>query len=196
MGAVGAESRVARVASKCAAIMAAGPVFLDTETTGLGATDQIVDLAVVDRYGQVLLDTLVKPTVPLPPEVTAVNGITPEMLEGAPSFPDIAGKLAELASGRQVITYGAGFDVKMIRQTATAWGLPSPVQSAFCAMIAYAEFYGKKGSWGDWKWQKLEAAARQCAIQMPDNLHRALADTQLLRRVFLHMVSRDPGRKR
>ena len=195
MGAV-AQTRVARVASKCATVLAAGPVFLDTETTGLGPTDQIVDLAVVDRYGQVLLDTLVKPTVPLPPEVTAVNGITPEMLEGAPGFPQIVGELAALVADRRVVTYGAGFDVKMIRQTATAWGLPSPVQSAFCAMIAYAEFHGEKGYYGDWKWQKLKAAARQCQIEMPDKLHRALAEAELLRRVFLHMVGRDPGRKR
>lgn len=193
---IGASLRVAQVSARCALILARGPLFLDTETTGLGTADEVIDLAVIDRDGQVLIDTLIKPTVPLLPEVTAVNGITPEMLAGAPEFPEVMGKLFPLVSGRQVVTYGAGFDVKMLRQTAAAWVLPSPVERAFCAMIAYAEYHGERSPWGDWKWQKLAEAARQCKVQIPDQLHRALADTELLRQVFLHMVSRNPGVRR
>lgn len=194
---MGVVTRPARVASRCATILAHDPLFLDTETTGLGTTDQVIDLAVIDSTGKVLLDTLVRPTVPLLPEVTAVNGITPEMLAGAPEWPAVAPILSGLVSGHQVVTYGAGFDVKMLRQTAAAWSLPEPIPSAFCAMIAYAEFHGERSPWGDWKWQKLEAAARQCKIGIPAlQLHRALADTEVLRQVFLHMANHCPGSRR
>ena len=37
------------------------PVFLDTETTGLGRYDEIVEVAVVDLDGSVLINTLVRP---------------------------------------------------------------------------------------------------------------------------------------
>jgi DNA polymerase-3 subunit epsilon len=196
MGVTAAETRIAAVVSRCVTALAHDPLFLDTETTGLGVTDQVVDLAVIDRTGKVLFDSLVRPTIPMPPEVSAVNGITPEMLESAPTFAEIMPVLAPIVSDRRVITYGAGFDVKMIRQTANAWRIPTPVPGAFCAMIAYAEFHGEKSAWGQWKWQKLEAAARQCRIEVPEKLHRALADTELLRRLFLHMTSHGPGSRR
>lgn len=180
--------RRARVAAKAADILRKQPVFLDTETTGLGPEDQVIDVAVVDCSGRVLLNTLVKPTVALAPEVTAVNGITPEVLEAAPTFREIMTDLHHAVFGRQVVTYGAGFDVKMIRQTADAWRLRTPVPGAFCAMLAYAEFNGQRAAWGQWKWQKLDAAAGQCGIPLPAQRHRALADAQLMRLVFLHMA--------
>ena len=37
-------------------------VILDTETTGLGDNDVIVQLGILDLNGNVLLDTLIKPT--------------------------------------------------------------------------------------------------------------------------------------
>ena len=42
-------------------VIAQNPVYLDTETTGLEKTDEIVEISIVDDSGQVLLDSLVKP---------------------------------------------------------------------------------------------------------------------------------------
>ena len=41
-------------------------IFLDTETTGLDAYAELVDIAVVDAAGRVLLDSLVRPRRPIP----------------------------------------------------------------------------------------------------------------------------------
>lgn len=38
-------------------------LILDTETTGLGHTAELVELAIVDTTGKVLFDELVKPAV-------------------------------------------------------------------------------------------------------------------------------------
>ena len=38
-------------------------LILDTETTGLDAHDEVIQLGIVDMHGNVLLDTLVRPTV-------------------------------------------------------------------------------------------------------------------------------------
>jgi DNA polymerase III alpha subunit (gram-positive type) len=52
-------------------------VILDTETTGLYDAE-IVEIAVVDPLGEALLNTLVKPTIPIPTEVIEIHGITDE----------------------------------------------------------------------------------------------------------------------
>ena len=43
-----------------------GAVVFDTETTGTGRNAEIVDIACVDLNGTVLLDSLVRPTLPKP----------------------------------------------------------------------------------------------------------------------------------
>ncbi len=71
-------------------------VVLDTETTGTDiAKDRIVELAVVKfeysratgEVGRVLgaYDGLEDPGMPIPPEATAVHGITDEMVRGSGS---------------------------------------------------------------------------------------------------------------
>lgn len=43
-----------------------GFVILDTETTGLGFDDEIVEISIIDCAGYVLLNTLVKPSKSIP----------------------------------------------------------------------------------------------------------------------------------
>ena len=48
--------------AKCSAIarrwLDENPLFLDTETTGLGTNDEIAQNAIVDRYGTPAINTL------------------------------------------------------------------------------------------------------------------------------------------
>ena len=64
-------------------------LILDTETTGLNAHDEVIQLGIVDMRGIVLLDTLVRPTNPIAPEARAIHGITDEVLAQAPSFSNL-----------------------------------------------------------------------------------------------------------
>jgi hypothetical protein len=64
-------------------------LILDTETTGLDDHDEVIQLAMIDMHGNVLLDTLVKPTVCVTPEARTVHGITDEVLAQAPSFSNL-----------------------------------------------------------------------------------------------------------
>lgn len=42
-------------------------LFLDTETTGLsGQKDRIVEIAIIGEDGEVVIDTLVNPGIPIP----------------------------------------------------------------------------------------------------------------------------------
>jgi len=67
-------------------------VFLDLETTGLSPRDDgITEIgAVILRAGEEPREwsTLVKPPLPIPPEIAALTGITNEMVRDAPRFAD------------------------------------------------------------------------------------------------------------
>lgn len=55
-------------------------LFIDTETTGLGDDAEIVEICIIDSHGFILLNTLVKPTKPIPDEAIAIHGITMKWL--------------------------------------------------------------------------------------------------------------------
>jgi len=61
-------------------------LILDTETTGLDEHAEIVEIAVIDCTGAVLLDTLVRPAGPIPAEAVEIHGITNEMVVQIPFF--------------------------------------------------------------------------------------------------------------
>jgi DNA polymerase-3 subunit epsilon len=132
-------------------------IILDTETTGLGPTDQIIQLGIIDRDGTILLDTLTKPTCRISPDAYAIHGITEAMLADAPPFAEIAPRLTELLAGRRLAIYNADFDTRLLRQSAAAAGVVLPALSADCVMRAYSAWIGQ---WsrrrGSYRWQALQ----------------------------------------
>ena len=103
-------------------------LILDTETTGLDAHDEVIQLAIVDMQGNVLLHTLVRPTVPVGTEARAIHGITDEVLAEAPYFAQLYDTIAGLLGNRSVLAYHADFDRRLLAQTCAKYGLP-PLES-------------------------------------------------------------------
>ena len=155
-------------------------LILDTETTGLGNDAEIVEITLLDTTGEILLNTLVKPRRPIPPEATAIHGITNEMVADAPSWIKVCSKFYHLISGRKVVIYNSDYDTRLLGQTNAANWIVGPCcveQPVFeCAMLAYAEFYGQKSERGGYRWQKLAAAAEQQGVKIEGTAHRALSD--------------------
>jgi len=158
-----------------------GPLLvLDTETTGLGQRDQIVQVAVIDGAGELLLDRLVRPTVPISPDAGRVHGITVEAVRDAPAFPEVYAELATVLKGRAIIAYNAEFDRKMLNQTCAAHALPPfPATPWHCAMRRFAEYHGQ---WNyarqSFAWQKLSTACALVGVA-PEGAHSALGDARL-----------------
>lgn len=155
------------------------PLILDTETTGLGDDAEVIEVSVIDARGEVLLDTLVRPSGQIPAEASAIHGITDADVATAPTWAEIHKRLAELVAGRLVIAYGADFDVRLIEQTAARHELEWQRPKTGCAMRLYAQH---NGEWSDrrgtWRWMKLGVAAEACGIDA-GGAHRALADCQM-----------------
>ncbi len=90
--------------------------IFDIESTGLNKkTDRIIDLAILRLYPDGQTDTnvyRVNPECPIPPESTKVHGITDDDVKDAPSFKDIAHKIATVLTdcdfaGFNIVRYDA-----------------------------------------------------------------------------------------
>lgn len=165
-------------------------IYLDTETTGLGDRDELVDIAAVDNSGRVLLNTLIKPRRPIPRDATKIHGITDEMVRTAPSWADVYPRYLDLlASHRHVIVYNADFDQRLIQQTCIAVTLSPPRATWHCAMKQYAAFVGSPSQYGHgFRWYQLGQAVSQVGVTLiPD--HSALADARACREVVRAMAA-------
>lgn len=180
-----------QIIQEAKALLDKDPLFLDTETTGLRSKDEIVEIAILDKAGSVILNSLIKPTVAIRPEAMAVHHIGPEQVIHAPHFSDIGPAIKRVLEGRTVAIYNATFDVRMLRQSANSdgdceWDITF---EAVCVMCAFADFRGVwDATWKRNKWHKLGAAADYCSIEIPKNMHRAAADAELARRVLFFMA--------
>lgn len=155
--------------------------ILDTETTGLDDAE-IVDICVLNKYGQPLLDTLIKPTIPIPSMSTEIHNISNEMVVNAPTFPDIYPKLKELLSGKKVVIYNSGFDCMILRYCCRLHDLPEIEFQPECAMLWYAQYYGQwHDYYGNYTWRKLPGGGE----------HRALADCKATYHLLQKMAEVD-----
>jgi DNA polymerase-3 subunit epsilon len=165
---------------RCREWLSKGAVFVDTETTGLNKDDEIIENCIVDAYGAILLDSLVKPTKPIPPEATMINGITNKDVMRAPKWPTLYDKVRIILEGRLVIAYNSAFDRRMVCQTNEKYGLAQINATWQCAMITYAGFRGVPTSKKNrFKHFKLGVAAQQMGIGIETELHRSKADCLL-----------------
>ena len=174
------------------------PIYLDTETTGLGGKDEIVQIAIVGDDGRTILDTFVKPTIAIPLDATRIHGITNAMVSGAPAWKDIWQRVRNLMNGQRVIVYNSAYDVQMMRQSCAAHGLsfdeaidPPFIARFDCCMLLYAEFYGEWNDYrGGYKWQRLEVACQQQGIPTQDIIaHQAAGDCEMTRRLMHKMAA-------
>lgn len=132
---------------------------LDTETTGLGDAE-IIEIAIIRHDGAVMLSTRVKPTqMEGWEEATAIHGITPAMLEHAPTWAEIWPQVEPYLS-KTVIIFNAEFDMRMIRSTCRhnemtlSWGRFGDWR---CLMTLDAQHYGEWSHYHkSYKWQRLE----------------------------------------
>ncbi|MDP4292771.1 MAG: 3'-5' exonuclease, partial [Bacteroidota bacterium] len=86
-------------------------VFLDLETTGINiATDRIVEISmlkIMPDGKQDLFTKRVNPTIPIPPESTAIHGISNEDVKDAPTFAEMASNFAQFIGNSDLAGYNA-----------------------------------------------------------------------------------------
>lgn len=97
-------------------------IMLDTETTGLGKDDEIIEFAgckcIFQKGGFVSKEELhcyIKPSKPVPDKITEINGLTNEFLNDKPSEKEVLPSIIEFMGTNPVIgAYNSSFDVRML----------------------------------------------------------------------------------
>jgi DNA polymerase III epsilon subunit-like protein len=147
--------------------------------------------------GDVLVDTLINPGEPIPPDAIDIHGITDDQVAGAPSFGDVVEQMLDALAGKRVLIYNQPYDVARLRYELTLYyqqsGRPDPKSAAAAAlaeirfedvMIPYSNWYGDWSDyWGNYSWQPLYGGD-----------HRALSDCRAVVKRLREMAA-DGGRE-
>ena len=169
-------------------------LILDAETTGLDGTAELVELAIIDTTGRVLLDELIKPTVSVPLDASRIHGITDSVLRkaGAKTWLLHHNTVRNIVlAANMLLVYNLKYDERIIRQTCGKYDLPDPLGSIRreCFMLKYAEYRGLPGRYGDYRWHKLvDAHSHECGRTTQE--HRALSDCRMVLDVMQAVASR------
>lgn len=167
-------------------------VIIDTETTGLGKEDEIVEIAAIDMTGRVLIDQLVRPRVEIAPEAVAVHGISHDSLLDAPRIEEVAPALADIVRDRLVLSYNFEFDKRLLRQSLKSAGQPwrngweefRGPHLDHCIML----LYGRYISGSSRRWVGLDKAAADAGIELEGQPHRAAYDAEKARRLLAYIA--------
>lgn len=111
-------------------------IAIDLETTGTDpATARIVEIALVDPDGTRRVRRI-NPGIPIPPEATAVHGITDADVADCPTFPQIARSLFYVLEGVQLTGFNVrDYDIPLLAEefarAGMDWEPTAPVLDAF-----------------------------------------------------------------
>lgn len=156
-------------------------VFLDLETTGPSIyTDRIVEIGLLKIFPDGTRETfesLVNPGMPIPPETTAIHGISDNDVAQAPPFERIADKVLAFLEGSDISGFNVlKFDLPILSEELLRYGkrLVLDETRVVDSMILFHKMEERN----------LQAALRfYCRSEEPVQ-HRALADASASLRVL------------
>lgn len=144
-------------------------VILDTETTGLDSTAEIVEISVIDMKGNKLYCSLVKPSLSIPKNVIDIHGISNDMVENAPVFKDVWNDVRNIIEGKILLIYNEAFDTRMINQSLNIYNITGIEFDTICIMELFKDYINSS------RWVSLSNALYHMDIKH-DNFHNSLDD--------------------
>ncbi len=172
--------------------MAERQIILDTETTGLPASEghrlveigavELIDRQFTGKHYHVYLN----PERPVDPEALAIHGLDDSFLANQPKFAHIVGEFIEFVRDSELIIHNAEFDVGFINSELArlpGQGALSDYVAGVTDSLALArqKYPGQRNS--------LDALCRRLSIDNSERvLHGALLDSQILADVYLALT--------
>jgi DNA polymerase-3 subunit epsilon len=168
------------------------PVYIDTETTGLEKTDEIIEISIVDYDGKLLFTSLIKPSRPIPSEAQRIHHITNKDVASSQAWPIVWPSIRSFLYGRTVAAYNTPFDLRMMQQSHSRYNLPwRESLKSVDVLTIFSEFRGVYDPMHrSMKLFRLEEAGAFFKIPLM-NTHRSEADALLVRAV-LHSIAGEP----
>lgn len=148
-------------------------IFFDLETTGVQpARDRIVELAMIKMLPGGARDTFIKrinPGIPIPPETTAIHGISDDDVKDAPTFKQIAHTLYEWMKGADLAGYNSTrFDIPVLAEEFLRCGINIDFSERF--MVDAQQIFFKQEQ------RNLSSAYKFYCQKELENAHSAEAD--------------------
>jgi DNA polymerase-3 subunit epsilon len=167
-------------------------VVLDTETTGLEVDQghRIIEIGCLElvnrRRTNRTFHRYIRPDREIDLGATEVHGISGEMLEDQPRFPEIVDEFVEFISGAELVIHNADFDVGFLNQELRLSGRQFRAVQEICPVVdtlalARRLHPGQRNS--------LDALCKRYSVDNSGRaLHGALLDAELLADVYLAMT--------
>ena len=164
-------------------------VFFDLETTGVSIThDRIVEVSFLKVYPngkEEIKSRRINPGMPIPPQATAIHGITDDDVKDCPTFKQVARSLADQLEGCDLAGFNSSrFDVPMLAEEFLRAGVDFDMSKRKFVDVQII-FHRKEQ-------RTLEAAyAFYCNKQL-ENAHSAEADAMATYEVLKSQLDRYP----
>jgi DNA polymerase-3 subunit epsilon len=165
-------------------------VFFDLETTGKNVKeDRIVEISLkkVDHHFQAIAEftSRVNPGIPIPPEATAVHGISDEMVKNEPHLKDVIEKIGGILEGADVAGYNSNFyDVPLLYNELLRAGYTWDVSKVH--FIDVCSIYKRKED------RTLSAAVKFYLSRDHENAHGAQSDRDATIEIFKAQLQQYP----
>ena len=159
-------------------------IYYDTETTGIKPDrDRIIEIAAFDPVSDRRFESLIKPDIPIPPEASAVHGITDEMVASSPSFAEVGADFVTFCGEDAVLIAhnGDSFDAPFLKAEAARHELDWPDFETVDS-LKWARKYRS-----DLPKHSLQYLRQVYGIE-ENNAHRAMDDVLVLWQVFALMI--------
>lgn len=158
-------------------------VAIDLETTGLDPKDsQIIEIGAVKfRDGQIFerYTTMVDPGIALPPRVTAITGIQPQDLVGAPKLADVLPAVQAFVGDALLVGQNIEFDLGFLNKAGILKGREAiDTYDLASVLLPTTPRYN------------LNALMQALQLEPEGNFHRALADADATARVYMALWER------
>jgi len=154
--------------------------FLDLETTGLGANDKIVEIALLDIDGNEIINTLVNPKIPIPKIASSIHGIFDEDVRQSPVISNILPKLKKIVKGSTLVIYNAQYDLRYLNGIQECCDIN-------CAMSQFSRLVKLNNDSLSYKRYKLVDALKEIGVEWVGLKHRAKDDAMACRLLWMHM---------
>lgn len=164
-------------------------VFFDLETTGINIVkDRIVEISFVKVHpnGKEESKTRrINPEMPIPPESTAIHGITDEDVKDCPTFKEIAKSLAAQIEGCDLAGYNSNrFDIPLLAEEFLRAGVDIDLNKR--------KFVDVQTIFHKMEQRTLAAAYKFYCDKSLENAHTAEADTMATYEVLKAQLDRYP----
>lgn len=163
--------------------------IIDIETTGGNAKQgKITEIAIFIHDGTKVVrefSTLINPTIPIPPFIQRLTGITDDMVVGAPKFYEVAKEIVQITQGTTIIAHNSKFDYSYIKEEFRSLGFRYE-RNHLCTVNLSRKYIPFRDSYS------LGKLCKDLGIELKGR-HRAKGDAEATVKLFELILKENPS---